>query len=169
MLALAAALVLCQAPKAAVVDVSTPDAVYEDVSRALAEQVAAALETAGFEAVRVDENELPEEGCRAGPCLAKVAHAKHALVLVTLDAAELDKKRTGVAVAALLGLNGLPLATARYVVKAGAKKTPKELLDFTQKVFAAAQKAQAEIEAWKAAHAAGGTRDAGVKADAGHN
>ncbi len=152
MLGLFAALVLSQAPKAAVIDVSAPDAVYEDVSRALAEQVSAALNAAGFEAVRVDENELPEEGCREGPCLGKVARQKQALVLVTLDATELDKKRTQVAIAALLGLNGMPLAGGRYVAKEGQKKPPKELLDFTRTVFEKARKAMEEIEAWKAAH-----------------
>ena len=156
------ALLLCQSPKAAVIDVSASDAVYEDVSRGLAEQVAHALDGAGFDAVRVDENELPESGCRAGPCLAKVAKDHHALVLVTLDATEVDKTHTQVALAALLGLNGLPLAGARYVAKQGAKKLPKELVDFTQKVFAQAQKAQAEIDAWKAAHADAGARDAGA-------
>ncbi len=162
MLALAAALVLAQSPKAAVIDVSQPDAVYEDVSRALATQVSVALDGAGFEAVRVDENELPEEGCRAGPCLAKVAKDKKALVLVTLDATELDKKRTSVAVAALLGLNGMPLAGGRYVAVEGQKKLPKELVEFVKRVFEQAQKAQREIEAWKAAHPRdGGTGDGG--------
>ncbi|MFT3839258.1 MAG: hypothetical protein QM723_19910 [Myxococcaceae bacterium] len=155
MLALVALAVLAQSsPKAAVVDVSQPDAVYEDVSRALATQVSVALDGAGFEAVRVDENELPEQGCHAGPCLAKVAKDKKALVLVTLDATELDKKRTQVAVAALLGLNGMPLAGGRYVSVEGQKKLPKELVEFVKKVFDQAQKAQKEIEEWKAAHRA---------------
>jgi hypothetical protein len=166
-LALVAAALLSQSsPKAAVVDVSAPDAVYEDVSRALATQVSVALNGAGFEAVRVDENELPEEGCRAGPCLAKVAKEKKALVLVTLDATELDKKKTSVAVAALLGLNGMPLAGGRYVSVEGQKKLPKELLEFAKKVYQSAIKAQKEIDDWKAAHSApkdGGVADAGAK------
>ena len=150
-------------PQAAVIDVSAPDAVYEDVSRALAEQVSAALNGAGFEAVRVDENELPEDGCRAGPCLAKVAKDKHAQVLVTLDATELDKKRTQVNVAALFGLNGMPLAGGRYVSKEGDKKLPKELVAFTKKVFEQAQKAQAELEEWKRKRSGAGRADGGAR------
>lgn len=119
--------VLCQLPPArvVVVDVSAPDAVYEDVSRALAEQVVAQLRGAGLDTVRIDENELPEEGCRLGPCLGVVAKARQARVVVILDAVELDKKgRTQVSVAAMAGRDGMPISAKRYVVKGEAKSSP---------------------------------------------
>ena len=118
---------LAQLPPARVVviDVSAPDAVYEDVSRALAEQVVAQLREAGLESVRIDENELPDEGCRLGPCLGVVAKARQARVVVIVDAVELDKKgKTQVAVAAMAGRDGMPISVKRYVVKAGAKPGP---------------------------------------------
>ncbi len=105
-----------------VVDVSAPDAVYEDISRALAEQVVAELRAAGLEVMRIDENELPEDGCRLGPCLGTVAKARHAKVVVILDAVELDKKgKTQVSVAAMAGRDGMPISAKRYVVKAPGK------------------------------------------------
>ena len=114
--------------KVVVIDVSAPDAVYEDVSRALAQQVVAELLAAGLEAVRVDENQLPEEGCRIGPCLGQVAREQKAQVVVILDATEVDKKSTAVSLAAMAGRNGMPISAKRYTVKSG--KTPKELTDF---------------------------------------
>ena len=108
-----------------VVDVSAADAVYEDVSRALAEQVVSELTAVALEAMRIDENELPEEGCRLGPCLGVVAKARRARVVVIVDAVELDKKgKTQVSVAAMAGHNGMPISAKRYVVKGPGKIAP---------------------------------------------
>ncbi|MBS1153464.1 MAG: hypothetical protein H6Q89_5162 [Myxococcaceae bacterium] len=124
MLSVLVAIAVTQLPPArvVVVDVSAPDAVYEDVSRAIAEQVVAELRAAGLEAVRIDENELPEEGCRLGPCLGTVARARQAKVVVIVDAVELDKKgRTQVSVAAMAGRDGMPINARRYVTRAEAR------------------------------------------------
>lgn len=131
-LLLAVTLSQLQAPaalKVAVVDVSAPDAIYEDVSRQLAAQVAEVLTKAGLVAVRVDENELPPGGCRIGPCLGEVAKAQGAQVVVTVDAEEVDERTSRVAVTALWGTNGEPLAGGRYVAR-GLKKAPKGLSRF---------------------------------------
>jgi hypothetical protein len=138
LLGLAVVLVASQAPqplqaKVAVLDVSAEDAVYEDESRALAEEVVRVLEAKGLAARRVDESELPAEGCRAGPCLEKVA--KGSDVLVTLDAVEISKGRLGVAVTALAGKTGMPLAGGRYHVGPKTKRPAKELEKFAQKVL----------------------------------
>lgn len=128
-LVLAVLLSQAQAPAAlrvAVVDVSAPDAIYEDVSRQLAAQVAEVLTKAGLIAVRVDERELPPGGCRIGPCLGEVAKAQGADVVVTVDAEEVDESTSRVAVTALWGANGEPLAGGRYVAR-GVRKTPKGL------------------------------------------
>jgi hypothetical protein len=149
MLALLVALSLNQtAPRVAVVDVSAPDAIYEDVSRELAAKVAAALNEAGFDAVRVDESQLPPGGCRIGPCLGEVAKAQKAKVVVILDATELDKHRSGVGVAGLWGVDGQPLATARFVVTGDKLKPAKALERFG-----------AELK--KRVRALSGARDAG--------
>ena len=121
-----------QGPRVVVVDVSAPDAVYEDVSRALAEQVVAQLKTAGLDAVRIGENELPEQGCRIGPCLGQVAREQKAKVVVILDATELDKKRTRVSLAAMAGHNGMPISAKRYVAK--GDKVPTELQTFASEL-----------------------------------
>jgi hypothetical protein len=141
--ALVVALLLAQAPvpKATVVDVSAPDAIYEDISRGYATDVVKALEKAGFEARRIDESELPVDGCHSGPCLARVAKDNKADVVITLDATELDKKTNGVAVAAMWGLNGEPLTVTRYTLKPNAKP-PKELATFATNVLAALKKKQ---------------------------
>lgn len=97
----------------AVVDVSASDAVYEDVSRGLAEDVVAALAKAGLAASRVDENELPPEGCRAGPCLEKVARTRQARALVIVDAKE-EGPLVEVSVMALDAADGRPLGAKRY-------------------------------------------------------
>ena len=123
------ALTLAAGPKVVVIDVSAPDAVYEDISRALADAVVAELREAGMDAERIGENELPEQGCRIGPCLGQVAREHKARVVVILDATELDKKRTSVNVAAMAGHNGMPIGARRYVVKADGK-SPKELKAF---------------------------------------
>ncbi|MEW6431592.1 MAG: hypothetical protein AB1730_08775 [Myxococcota bacterium] len=130
--ALLLAAVLSQAPatlKVAVVDVSAPDAIYEDVSRQLAAQVAEALTKAGVVAVRVDEDQLPPGGCRFGPCLGEVAKAQGADVVVTVDAEEVDEVTSRVAVTALWGTNGEPLAGGRYVAR-GLRKAPRALTKF---------------------------------------
>ncbi len=124
MLSLLAVVVFSQvAPsRVVVIDVSTPDAVYEDVSRAFAEQVVAELKAVGLESVRIDENELPEEGCRLGPCLGAVAKSRQARVVIILDAVEIDKKgKTQVSVAAMAGHNGMPISAKRYVAQAETK------------------------------------------------
>lgn len=115
-----------------VLDVSAEDAVYEDESRALAEEVVALFNTKGFTARRVDESELPRGGCRAGPCLEKVARGSD--VLVTIDVVELAKSRLGAAVTALAGRTGMPLAGGRYEVGAKTKRPPKELDAFAKKI-----------------------------------
>ncbi len=109
------------APVVAVVDVSLPDAVYEDVSRALADDVVTALEKAGLSASRVDENELPPEGCRAGPCLEALARARRVQALVVVDATEKGPD-VEVSVMALLATNGRPLGAKRFVAGKRAKK-----------------------------------------------
>lgn len=125
LLLLFAALAQLPPARVVVVDVSAPDAVYEDVSRALSEQVVEQLRASGLETVRIDENELPEEGCRLGPCLGIVAKSRQAKVVVILDAVELNKKgKTQVSVAAMAGRDGMPISAKRYVVKAGAKPGP---------------------------------------------
>lgn len=139
--ALFLSLVLAQAApatlKVAVVDVSAPDAIYEDVSRRLAGELAEALTKAGTVAVRVDESELPPEGCRIGPCLGEVAKAQGAHVVVTVDCVEVDASTSKVSVTALWGANGEPLAGGRYVAN-GKKKAPKGLTRFVGDVVAQA-------------------------------
>lgn len=118
------ALVLSQAPSVTVVviDVSAPDAIYEDVSRGLAEQVVTALKAAGAKAERVDEGELPPGGCRIGPCLGEVARARGAQVVVALDAEEVEGAKSRVAVSALASVNGEPLAAGRYLSGRGVPR-----------------------------------------------
>ncbi len=118
-----------------VLDVSAEDAVYEDESRALAMEAVELMNAKGLTARRVDESELPPQGCRAGPCLERVA--KGSDVLVTLDVAELGKGKLGVAVTALAGRTGMPLAGGRYHVGPKTKRPPKELEAFVQKVIKA--------------------------------
>ncbi|MFZ5443985.1 MAG: hypothetical protein ACOZQL_28535 [Myxococcota bacterium] len=117
-------------PQVAVIDISPEDAIYEDVSRRLAESLTEALTKDGVTAVRVDESELPREGCRLGPCLGVAARAKGALAVVTLDAEELSPTRNRVVVTMMRATNGEPLAGGRYELTAGAKKAPKGLLKF---------------------------------------
>lgn len=134
MYGLALVALLSQTPvRVVVIDVSAPDAIYEDVSRALADQVVQAMVSAGLEAERVDERELPDEGCRIGPCLGVIGRAHKAHVVVIVDAAEVDKKRSGVSVAALYGRDGRPLAAKRYTVE-GVGKAPKALGVFVAEV-----------------------------------
>lgn len=139
MLAALALVVLAQAPRVAVVDVSAPDAVYEDVSRELAEEVVASLSKAGFDAIRVDETEIPGgKRCPIGPCLGQVAKMVGAHVVVALDAAEVKTVLRGgnattdvqVSLTALLGINGEPLCAKRYFQ--GKKDTAKLLGAFTR-------------------------------------
>lgn len=143
MLAVLFSLVVSQAPDAGVppvrtvvvLDVSAEDAIYGDESRALCDEVVEVFVKAGFSARRVEEDELPRGGCRFGPCLEKVA--KGSDVLVTLDAVELDKSKTGVATTALAGRTGMPLAGGRYHVTPKGKRPAKELTAFAAKVLAA--------------------------------
>jgi hypothetical protein len=132
-LSLATLLVTLATPTAVVLDVSAEDAVYEDESRALATEAVEVLNANGFEARRVDESELPPQGCRAGPCLERVA--KGSTVLVTLDVAELGRGKLGVAITALAGRTGMPLAGGRYHVDPKTKRPPKELTTFAKKVL----------------------------------
>jgi hypothetical protein len=129
------ALLVCSQTTVVVLDVSAEDAVYEDESRALANEVVEVMNAKGMVARRVDESELPPQGCRAGPCLEKVA--KGSDVLVTLDVAEIGKGKLGVAVTALAGRTGMPLAGGRYHVGPKTKRPPKELEKFVQKVLEA--------------------------------
>lgn len=129
---LSALLLVVSSQTVVVLDVSAEDAVYEDESRALAEEVVALFNAKGFTARRVDESELPRRGCRAGPCLEKVA--KGSDVLVTLDVVELAKNKLGAAVTALAGRTGMPLAGGRYEVGPKTKRPPKELDAFARKL-----------------------------------
>lgn len=140
---------LAQPPRVAVIDVSAPDAIYEDVSRGLAEALVQALVDQGIEAVRVDERELPDEGCRVGPCLGVVAKSQKAHVIVILDATEKPKDKTTalVNVAAMAGRNGQPLAGGRYEVKDGQKKKPKGFTAFVEAIQKVADKFREAVDA----------------------
>ena len=129
---LAAVVLVVSSQSVVVLDVSAEDAVYEDESRALAEEVVEHFNAKGFTARRVDESELPRQGCRAGPCLEKVARGSD--VLVTIDVVELAKSRLGAAVTALAGRTGMPLAGGRYEVGPKTKRPPKELEAFARKI-----------------------------------
>lgn len=120
--------------KVAVVDVSAPDAIYEDVSRALADAVVDALKATGLQAVRIDERDLPESGCRLGPCLGEAARAKEAQVVVMVDSTEAGDTASAVKLAGLWSNNGAPVAVAKYEVKTGQKKVPKKLMKFAVEV-----------------------------------
>ncbi|MFT3706093.1 MAG: hypothetical protein QM817_00365 [Archangium sp.] len=146
MLSLVTALLLSQAApsfQVAIIDISADDAIYEDVSRRYAQSLVEALSKEGITAVRVDESELPPEGCKLGPCLGVAARAKGALAVVTLDAEELSESKSKVVVTMMRATNGEPLAGGRYELKAGAKKPPKGLVSF----LAAAKKAMAKVTA----------------------
>lgn len=144
MLPLLSTLVLAQM-KVAVIDVSAPDAVYEDESRALAEDVTAALNSGGFVAEKVDERDLPLQGCRIGPCLGKVSLQRGAQVVVALDGNELPDKSIGVTVTAMRATDGLPLAATRYTAKPGAKP-PHQVAKFAKELFKEASKALAVLD-----------------------
>lgn len=142
MLAFALSLLLSQAPPlVAVIDISSEDAIYEDESRRFTQSLTEALTKEGVTAVRVDESELPPEGCRLGPCLGVAARDKGALAIVTLDAEELSKTKIKVVVTVMRATNGEPLAGGRYELKPGMKKIPKGLTNF----LAATKKAMAKI------------------------
>lgn len=129
------ALVLLASPTVVVVDVSASDAIYEDVSRGLANALVEALKTAGFDASRIDENELPEDGCRAGPCLENVAKTHHAQAVVLLDALE-EGALTKVSLLGLGGRDGRPLAGVRYTLDRRAKHKVLKFIAQLQKAFA---------------------------------
>lgn len=131
MLVAVALSLMSQAPvHVAVIDISAEDAIYEDVSRRFTQSLVEALSKEGIVAVRVDESELPPEGCRLGPCLGVAARAKGALAVVTLDAEEVNESKTKVVVTMMRATNGEPLAGGRYELKAGVKKAPKGLNAF---------------------------------------
>lgn len=140
MLSVVVMTMLAQAPTVAVIDISAEDAIYEDVSRKLAQSLSEALTKDGVTAVRVEEAELPPEGCRLGPCLGVVARAKEAKAVVTLDAEELSTTKTRVVVTMMRATNGEPLAGGRYELKAGAKKAPAGLIRFLEAAKKAATK-----------------------------
>ena len=143
-LSLVALVVLQQAaPQVAIIDISADDAIYEDVSRRYAESLADALSKDGITAVRIDESELPPEGCKLGPCLGVAARAKGALTVVTLDAEELSETKSKVVVTLMRATNGEPLAGGRYELKAGSKKAPKGLTRF----LIAVKKAMSQVTA----------------------
>lgn len=134
--------VMSQAPvQVAVIDISAEDAIYEDVSRRYTQSLVEALTNGGLTAVRIDEAELPPQGCRLGPCLGVAARAKGALTVVTLDAEELSETKSKVVVTMMRATNGEPLAGGRYELKAGAKKAPKGLTAF----LAQAKKAMKKV------------------------
>ena len=147
MLALTFLTLLSQAPPPslmlAVIDISSEDAIYEDVSRRYAQSLVEALTKEGLSAVRIDESELPPEGCRLGPCLGVAARAKGALAVVTLDAEELSETKSKVVVTVMRATNGEPLAGGRYELKVGVKKIPKGLTTFLAQV----KKAMAKLAA----------------------
>ena len=120
--------------KVAVVDVSAPEAIYEDVARGLADKVVEALKATGVQAVRIDERDLPEQGCRLGPCLGVAARAKDAQVVVMFDATESKDDGATIELAALWSTNGAPVAVAKYAVAAEQKKVPKQLMKFALEV-----------------------------------
>jgi hypothetical protein len=143
-LSLVALVVLQQAaPQVAIIDISADDAIYEDVSRRYAESLADALSKDGITAVRIDESELPPEGCKLGPCLGVAARAKGALTVVTLDAEELSETKSKVVVTLMRATNGEPLAGGRYELKAGSKKAPRGLTQF----LIAVKKAMSKVTA----------------------
>jgi hypothetical protein len=121
-------------PVLAVIDISSEDAIYEDVSLGYTDALVEALIKQGVTAVRVDENELPPEGCRLGPCLGVAARQKGALAVVTLDAEELSETKSKVVVTVMRATNGEPLAGGRYELKVGAKKAPRGLTVFLGQV-----------------------------------
>jgi len=125
-------LILAQAPvtKVAVVDVSAPDDIYEDVSRGLSDAVVEALKATGLEAIRIDERDLPASGCRLGPCLGEAARAQNAQVVVMVDCSEAGETASGVKLAALWSNNGAPVAVSKYQVTHEQKKVPKQLMKF---------------------------------------
>lgn len=140
-----ASLLVAQAPPplvhVAIIDISADDAIYEDVSRRYAQSLVEALIKEGMNAVRVDESELPPEGCKLGPCLGVAARAKGAITIITLDAEEVDDSKSKVVVTMMRATNGEPLAGGRYELKAGSKKAPKGLTQF----LAAAKKAMTKV------------------------
>lgn len=138
-------------PLLAVIDISSEDAIYEDISRRYAQSLVEALTKEGVSAVRVDESELPPEGCRLGPCLGVAARAKGALAVVTLDAEELTETKSKVVVTVMRATNGEPLAGGRYELEVGKKKIPEGLTSF----LAAVKKAMAKVVAPPVAPAAG--------------
>ncbi|MDP1830192.1 MAG: hypothetical protein Q8L48_43410 [Archangium sp.] len=146
-LALALATLLSQAPPlVAVIDISSEDAIYEDISRRYAQSLVEALTKEGVSAVRVDESDLPEEGCRLGPCLGVAAREKGALAVVTLDAEEVSKTKSKVVVTVMRATNGEPLAGGRYELTVGMKKIPKGLTTFLASVKKAMGKVMTKVE-----------------------
>ncbi|MDP1918117.1 MAG: hypothetical protein Q8L14_17865 [Myxococcales bacterium] len=139
MLSVALTLVLAQGTvRVAVLDVSAADAIYEDVSRALAEKVSDELLKKGFLSKRVDESEVPIDGCRIGPCLGVIAKSQSADVLVIVDAVEGAKGTVEVVLSAMRGRDGLPLAAGKWTTTAEGKQN-KQLAKFlvaTQKAVA---------------------------------
>lgn len=125
--------------KLAVLDVSAPDAIYQDVSTGLADRLSEAFLKRGFLACRIDETQVPPkaEGCRLGPCLGIIAAAHQVDVLVILDATETDKG-IDVTLSAMRGRDGLPLAAGKWATTAAGKPTKKltRFLDATTKAAA---------------------------------
>jgi hypothetical protein len=139
MLSVALSVVLGQTiVRVAVLDVSAPDAVYEDVSRALAERVSDELLKRGFLSKRVDESEVPVEGCRIGPCLGVIAKSQSADVLVLVDATEGTKGQVAVVLSAMRGRDGLPLAAGKWSTTVDGKQNKQltKFLEATQKAVA---------------------------------
>jgi hypothetical protein len=140
MLGLLVALTLSQTNlRVAVLDVSAPDAIYEDVSRELTQRVSDELLGRGFSARRVDESELTVENCRIGPCLGVIAKAQSADILVVVDAAEGAKGKVDVVLSAMRGRDGLPLSVGKWATTSEGKKG-RQLTKFVEATWKAAAK-----------------------------
>ncbi len=141
LLALALTSVFAQIPPLVVViDISADDAIYEDVSRQYAQALAESLTHVGVAAVRIDEAELPADGCRLGPCLGVLGRGKGALAVVTLDAEQVSETKSKVVVTVMRSTNGEPLAGGRYELINGTKKPPKGLTAFLTQAKKAMEK-----------------------------
>jgi len=125
-------------PRIIVIDVSAPDAIYEDVSRALADDVVNGFSKAKVWTLRVDENEMPK-GCRAGPCLGKVAQERRADIVVTLDAEQEGEGVPKISISAMRGTNGELLAALRYRAQPKGKPT-KKFMEFVGNALKALRK-----------------------------
>lgn len=136
MLALLAASLLGQAtPTIALVDISAPDAVYEDVSQAVVRELAELLAKGPVHVSLVTQDAA--RGCRFGPCLGALAKQQQAAIVITVEVAEGEHPSLAVAALALRAADGTPLSGRRW--KTGGKKKPGKAREaFLKDVLAAA-------------------------------